>query len=83
MDSPSYFLEKAAQCRRLAASITVRKDPAIEALLALAAEFDGKAIAAQAEAKADAEAKIGGISPAASDDDQNAHNRIDPDQGGP
>ena len=42
----AYFLGKAAQCRRLAQEILVKNDPAIATLLALAAEFEGKAIVA-------------------------------------
>lgn len=38
---------KAAQCRRFAEAITARDDPAINALLALAAEWDAKAIEAE------------------------------------
>jgi hypothetical protein len=41
--SSDYFLEKAGQCRRLAASITDEK--AIEALQKLAEEFEAKAAA--------------------------------------
>lgn len=41
--SAFYFRDKAAQCRRLAKEILYRNDPAIDALLALAAEFDAKA----------------------------------------
>ena len=41
--TPAVFIEKAAQCRRLAAGITVPGDPAIGALLALADEFEAKA----------------------------------------
>jgi len=43
MESSTYLLNKAQQCRRLAAVITVRDDPAIASLLALAAEFEAKA----------------------------------------
>ena len=41
--SAYYFREKAAQCRRLARGIVVQDDPAVDALLALAAEFESKA----------------------------------------
>jgi hypothetical protein len=44
MESSDYFLGKAEQCRRLAKEILAKNDPAIEKLLALAAEFEGKAI---------------------------------------
>ena len=43
VETAEYFLEKAAQCRRLAASIS--DDKATEALLKLAEEFEAKAAA--------------------------------------
>jgi hypothetical protein len=43
MDRSTYFFAKAEQCRRLAATITARDDPAIATFLALAAEFETKA----------------------------------------
>ena len=46
MESSGYFLGKAEQCRRLAKEILAKNDPAIETLLAMACEFEGKAIAA-------------------------------------
>ena len=42
MESPEYYAGKAAQCRRLADAI-VRDDPAVEAILALAEEFEARA----------------------------------------
>jgi hypothetical protein len=42
----AYFLGKAAQCRRLAQEILAKNDPATATLLAMAAEFEGKAIVA-------------------------------------
>ena len=51
MDSAEYFREKAARCRRLAASITDK--PAEASLLAMALEFDTRAVAMDAEAAAD------------------------------
>jgi hypothetical protein len=53
-EDADYFREKAAQCRRLAAAITNQNDPAVAALLALAVEFEAKAVAMTAE---DASAK--------------------------
>jgi hypothetical protein len=47
MEDAAYFLEKAAQCRRLAASIT--DDAARDALTKLAEEFDAKAAACVAQ----------------------------------
>jgi hypothetical protein len=44
MDRSTYFFAKAEQCRRLAASITARNDPAVASLLALSAEFEAKAV---------------------------------------
>jgi hypothetical protein len=46
MNSGAYFLSKAAQCRRLAETILSKDDPAIPNLLALAAEFERRAILA-------------------------------------
>jgi hypothetical protein len=43
MESSTYLLNKADQCRRLAAAITARDDPAVASLLALSAEFEAKA----------------------------------------
>ena len=48
-EDADYFREKAAQCRRLAAAITNQDDPAVAALLALAVEFEAKAVAMTAE----------------------------------
>jgi hypothetical protein len=53
IEDADYFREKAAQCRRLAATIN-QNDPAAAALLALAVEFEAKAVAMTAE---DASAK--------------------------
>jgi hypothetical protein len=46
VEKAKYFLEKAAQCRRLAASIA--DDKASEALLKLAEEFEARAAASGA-----------------------------------
>jgi hypothetical protein len=46
MEASAYFRGRAAQCRRLAQEILARNDPAIATLLAMAAEFEGKAIVA-------------------------------------
>jgi hypothetical protein len=48
METAAYFREKAERCRRLAAGIPTRNDPAKEALLALAREFDLQAAAMEA-----------------------------------
>ena len=53
-EDADYFREKAAQCRRLAAAVSDQHDPAVAALLALAVEFEAKAVAMTAE---DASAK--------------------------
>ena len=53
-EDADYFREKAAQCRRLAAAVADQDDPAVAALLALAVEFEAKAVAMTAE---DASAK--------------------------
>jgi hypothetical protein len=47
--TPSYFREKAKQCRRLAAAIADQDDPAVAALLALAEEFEAQGAAWLAE----------------------------------
>ena len=46
MESSGYFLGKAEQCRRLAKEILAKDNPAIATLLAMAAEFEVKAVAA-------------------------------------
>jgi hypothetical protein len=43
MASADDYREKAARCRRLAAAITAKDDPAIPALLEIALEWDAKA----------------------------------------
>jgi hypothetical protein len=43
MATASDYRQKADQCRRLAEAITARDDPAIAALLKLAAESEAKA----------------------------------------
>jgi hypothetical protein len=49
MESPSYFRNKAEQCRRLAACITTRNDMTAGSLKAMAIEFDAMAAAADAD----------------------------------
>jgi hypothetical protein len=53
-ETADYFRQQAEQCRRLAAAIVNQNDPAVPALLALAVEFEAKAVALTAE---DASAK--------------------------
>jgi hypothetical protein len=48
-ESADYFRKKAEQCRRLAGSISNSNDPAVASLLALAVEFEAKAVALTAE----------------------------------
>jgi hypothetical protein len=48
-ETPSYFREKANQCRRLAATIADQDDPTVTALLTLAEEFEAKGAAWLAE----------------------------------
>jgi hypothetical protein len=50
METAAYFLEKAAQCRRLADSLTDER--AVDALLKLADEFEAKASAYVARKRA-------------------------------
>jgi DNA-binding LytR/AlgR family response regulator len=59
METAAYFLEKAAQCRRLADSITRQDDPAKAALSALAVEFEANAKAIQAREAAAREIGLG------------------------
>jgi hypothetical protein len=49
METAAYFVEKAAQCRRLAAAIP--GDNTAEALIKLAKEFEANAAAAHAMAQ--------------------------------
>jgi hypothetical protein len=48
MAAAAEYREKAAQCHRLAEAITARDDPAIAALLKLAAEYEANAVAIEA-----------------------------------
>jgi hypothetical protein len=50
LENADYFRQKAAQCRRLAESLVNQDDPAVGKLLALAVEFEAKAVALTAEA---------------------------------
>ena len=43
-ENADYFRQKAAQCRRLADGIVNKNDPAVASLLALAVEFEAKAV---------------------------------------
>ena len=45
MEDADYFRHKAEQCRRLAGAILNQHDPAVANLLALAVEFEAKAVA--------------------------------------
>jgi hypothetical protein len=49
MEDAEYFRHKSEQCRRLAASIVNQSDPAVARLMALAVEFEAKAVALAAE----------------------------------
>jgi hypothetical protein len=49
MEDAEYFRHKAEQCRRLATSIVNQNDPAVARLMALAVEFEAKAVALAAE----------------------------------
>jgi hypothetical protein len=44
MEDADYFRQKAEQCRRLASGLMNDRDPAVAALLALAVEFEAKAV---------------------------------------
>jgi hypothetical protein len=48
-ETPSYFREKAKQCRRLAAEVVDQDDPIAVALRALAEKFEAKAAAQPAK----------------------------------
>ena len=48
-NSAEYFRQKAAQCRRLAKGVVNSNDPIVASLLALAVEFEAKAVALTAE----------------------------------
>ena len=50
-----YFRRKAEQCRRLAAALVNQSDPAVANLLALAVEFEARAVALTAEEAAAAQ----------------------------
>jgi hypothetical protein len=50
MDSAAIFRQRAEQCRRLARALSVRKDPTVTSLEALAVEFEAKALRCSREA---------------------------------
>ena len=64
MPTADYFREKAAQCRRLADGVD-QNDPVAASLLAMAVEFEAKAVAMAAEEAA--EKQIETLRPAAKD----------------
>ena len=49
MEDADYFRQKAEQCRRLAGAVLNQKDSIVASLLALAVEFESKAVALTAE----------------------------------
>src|SRR3954452_13978618 len=53
METADYFRQKAAQCRRLAEGIVNQNDPVVATLLALAVEFEARAVALTAEQASD------------------------------
>jgi hypothetical protein len=53
MASVDEYREKAARCRRLAAAIAAKDDPAIAALLEIALEWDAKAAKAARDKEPD------------------------------
>jgi len=48
-ETAEYFREKAEQCRRLACAVANQRDPVVANVLALAVEFEAKAVALTAE----------------------------------
>jgi hypothetical protein len=48
-ETADYFRQKAEQCRRLAAQIPNQHDPMVTSLLAMAVEFEAKAVALTAQ----------------------------------
>ena len=52
-ETAEYFRHKAEQCRRLAAAIVNQHDPVVANLLALAVEFESRAVALTAEEAAE------------------------------
>jgi hypothetical protein len=58
METADYFREKAAQCRRLAAGIGNQRDPIVANLLALAVEFEARAVALAAEQAAETQIEL-------------------------
>ena len=49
MEDADYFRQKAEQCHRLASGLFKQDDPAVASLLALAVEFEAKAVALTAK----------------------------------
>lgn len=56
-ETPDYYRQKAEQCRRMASMIMHQNDPVVANLMALAVEFEAKAVALTAEQTADAQLK--------------------------
>jgi hypothetical protein len=52
-ETAEYYRQKAAQCRRLADGIANQRDPVVTSLLALAVEFEARAVAMAAEEAAE------------------------------
>jgi hypothetical protein len=50
METAYFYRDKAARCRRLAEGLLNPEEPVVPKLLALAEEFEAKAIALEAEA---------------------------------
>jgi hypothetical protein len=51
-ETANHFRRKAAQCRRIARQIPYQNDPVVISLLALAAEFEAKALAVETDGSA-------------------------------
>ena len=55
IDTADYFRQKAEQCRRLADMLPNNKDPIVAGLLALAVEFEARAVALGAQEASEAQ----------------------------
>ena len=56
-ETADYYRQKAEQCRRMAGMIMHQNDPVVANLMALAVEFEAKAVALTAEQTTEAQLK--------------------------
>ena len=57
-ETADYFRQKAEHCRRLAGAVVNQQDPVVANLLALAVEFEARAVALTAEQASETQADL-------------------------